>query len=117
MASLAAIVEHSLSMIRYYGRRRPPVKTAVALEYRRGRDRAPLVTASGRGEVAEQILSAAREHGIHIEPDPDLALLLADVDLGQAIPPQLYGVVAEILSFVYKLNSARMPETIGGDEG
>ncbi len=95
-------------MIRYYGRRQKPrrrIKTAVALEYQRGRDPAPTVTASGRGELAEQIISLARAHGVYIQEDPQLADILADLDLGEAIPRQLYQVVAEVLAFVYQLNA------------
>ena len=87
--------------------RRRAIRKAVALEYRRGRQRAPVVTASGRGELAEQIIALARKHGVYVQPDPDLVELLARLDLGTAIPPQLYYVVAEILAFVYKLNSAQ----------
>ena|SRR5437016_2530360 len=95
-------------MIRYYGQRRArprATKTAVALEYKRGRDSVPFVTASGRAEIAGQIIEVAQQHGVHIEPDPQLAEILAELDLGQAIPKQVYYVVAEILAFVYKLNS------------
>ncbi len=98
-------------MVRYYGRRRPPrVKTAVALEYERGKDRAPSIAASGRGDVAEKIIKLAKERGIYIQPDPDLAEILAELDVGEAIPPQLYYVVAEVLAFVYNLNAAHAPK-------
>jgi flagellar biosynthesis protein len=80
---------------------------AVALEYRRGDQRAPVVTAFGKGKLAEQIIAVARAHGVYIESDPDLVELLAQVDVGMAIPPHLYYVVAEILAFVYKLNGAQ----------
>ena len=83
------------------------VPKAVALEYRRAEQRAPVVTAFGKGQLAEQIIALARAHGVYIQPDPDLVELLAQVDVGMAIPPQLYYVVAEILSFVYKLNGAQ----------
>ncbi|MDE3074945.1 MAG: EscU/YscU/HrcU family type III secretion system export apparatus switch protein [Chloroflexota bacterium] len=95
-------------MTRYYGRRRPrQVRTAVALEYERGKSSAPAVAASGRGEVAEQIIALAQAHGIYIRPDPGLAEALAQLDVGEAIPPQLYQVVAEVLAFVYRLNAAQ----------
>jgi flagellar biosynthesis protein len=86
--------------------RRRPIRKAVALEYKRGgKQRAPVVSASGRGQVAEQIIALAQRHGVYVQPDPDLVELLSHLDLGTAIPPQLYYVVAEILAFVYKLNS------------
>ena len=83
------------------------VRKAVALEYQGGKQRAPTVTASGKGELAERIIALARRHGIYVQPDPDLVEVLSRLDLGTAIPPQLYYVVAEILAFVYKLNSAQ----------
>lgn len=79
-------------------------KTAVALKYRAGTDRAPQITAKGRGRTAEKIITLAREHGIYVHPDPDLAAVLAQLDLEAEIPPELYGVVAELLAFVYRLN-------------
>jgi flagellar biosynthesis protein len=90
--------------------RRRPLRKAVALEYNRGgKQRAPVVTASGRGELAERIIALAQQHGVYVQPDPDLVELLSRLDLGTAIPPQLYYVVAEILAFVYKLNQAASP--------
>lgn len=87
--------------------RRRGLRRAVALEYQRGKQRAPVVTASGQGQVAEQIIALAEKHGVYVQPDPDLVEVLGQLDLGAAIPPQLYYVVAEILAFVYKLNSAQ----------
>ncbi len=74
---------------------------AVALRYRPDRDRAPKVTATGSGDVAEQILQLARKHDIPIREDRNLIQVLSQLDPGQEIPPELYFVVAEVLSFVY----------------
>ena len=90
------------------------VPKAAAIEYRRGERRAPVVTAFGKGELAEQIIALARSKGVYIRPDPDLVELLAQVDVGMAIPPQLYYVVAEILAFVYKLNGAQAASSQSG---
>jgi flagellar biosynthesis protein len=84
-----------------------PPKTAVALKYDRVKNRAPAVTASGRGPIAERILKLARENGVPVREDPDLVQLLAKLDLGQAIPGELYPIVAEVFAFVYRLNGAR----------
>jgi flagellar biosynthesis protein len=87
---------------------RPPApKTAVALEYTPGKHRAPVVAAKGRGEVAERIIALAEQHGVPIRRDPDLVQVLAKLDLDQAIPPELYAVIAEIFAFVYTLNNRR----------
>ncbi|NOZ06830.1 MAG: flagellar biosynthesis protein FlhB [Chloroflexi bacterium] len=76
---------------------------AVALRYDEAIAPAPVVTAAGRGEVAERILALAREHGIAIREDPDLVALLAQLDVGQIVPSELYPVIAEVLSYVYRL--------------
>lgn len=79
-------------------------REAVALEYKSGRDDAPRVTAKGRGELAERILDLARIHNIPIHQDTDLVQLLGQLELEAEIPPMLYRVIAEILSFVYFVN-------------
>lgn len=77
---------------------------AIALRYHPHRDQAPRVTAKGSGKVAEKIIAVARDHGIPLHEGPALVEILSQLDLHQEIPPTLYGVVAEILAFVYSLN-------------
>ena len=89
-------------------RRRPkPSDLAVALRYN-GSD-APRVTASGRGPVAARIEALAREHGVPLQEDPQLAATLAQVPLGEEIPQALYAAVAEVLAFVYFLADRAPP--------
>lgn len=80
------------------------IRKAVALLYDRQKNDAPVVAASGKGELAERILATAREAGIPIREDPDLVEILARVPVGEEIPVELYQAVAEILAFVYSLN-------------
>ena len=80
-------------------------KKAVALQYQPKSDNAPKVIAKGKGQVAEKIIEIAREHNIYIHNDPDLIEVLSQLDLNQEIPPDLYIVIAELLAFVYSLNS------------
>lgn len=75
------------------------VKTAVALEYD-PEDIAPRVIASGKGIVAERILETAKEASVPVHEDSKLASTLSKLEIGDAIPPELYEVVAEILVFV-----------------
>ncbi len=77
---------------------------AVALRYLREKDPAPRVVAKGRGDVAEKILALAREHGIAVHPDADLAEVLVQLDLGKVIPEELYQALAEILAYLYRMN-------------
>lgn len=81
-------------------------KTAVALAYSQT-DAAPRVVAKGRGLVAERIISRAREHGVYVHESPELVSLLLQIDLDQRIPPQLYIAVAELLAWLYRLESGQ----------
>lgn len=80
---------------------------AVALSYEAGKMPAPTVTAIGQGEMAERIIALAKEHGVTIREDPTMVALLAQLDIGEIIPPELYPVVAEVLAFVYRLKHKR----------
>jgi len=79
-------------------------QSAVALEYAPAERDAPMVTALGRGELAEQIIREACRAGVPIREDRDLVELLMQLDIDQCIPPELYRAVAEILFFLYGLN-------------
>ncbi len=80
-------------------------RSAVSLKYDSRKNKAPLVTAKGKGLMADKIIALAQENNIPIKEDPDLVQLLSQVDLNREIPAALYKVVAELLSFVYKLNN------------
>jgi flagellar biosynthesis protein len=74
----------------------------AALRYDHPKDRAPKLVAHGQGHVAERILALAREHGIPVHEDRELVEVLARLDLEDDIPGEVYQVVAEILSFLYR---------------
>ncbi len=80
-------------------------KRAVAVRYDPESDNAPKVIAKGRGRIAEKIIELAVNHGLYIHNDPDLVEVLSQLDLNQQIPPDLYVVFAELLSFIYSLNN------------
>jgi flagellar biosynthesis protein len=79
-------------------------QSAAALEYSPSKAQSPRVTAQGRGEMAQRIIQEAKRAGVPIREDPTLVDLLLQLDLDQAIPPELYQAVAEILFFIYRLN-------------
>ena len=81
-------------------------KTAVALQYNVGEE-APKIIASGKGILAEKILDKAKESDIPVYEDEKLADTLSKLDIGDMIPPELYGVVAEILVFVDKMDKIK----------
>lgn len=80
-------------------------KQAVALQY--DGLGAPRLTAKGCAETAERMLAIAAKHDIPIYEDPELAAALAHLDLGDEIPELLYLAIAEVLAFVYDLDTLR----------
>ncbi len=78
-------------------------KIAVALSYNPG-DEAPTVIATGKGALAERIIDTAKDSDVPVYEDEKLAGTLSKLELGDMIPPELYGVVAEILVFVDRMD-------------
>jgi flagellar biosynthesis protein len=64
---------------------------------------APRVVAAGRGHVAETILARAREAGVPVHRDPELAGTLAALALGDEVPEELWTAVAQVLAWAYSL--------------
>lgn len=77
---------------------------AVALSYNIDEDTAPVIVAKGQGFIAQRIEEVAREWGIPLKEDSQLAEYLMALDLYQEIPSELYTVVAEILAFIYSMD-------------
>jgi flagellar biosynthesis protein len=73
---------------------------AVALLYEK--PRAPKVVAKGRGEIGGAIIEAAREHGVPLEQNPELAEALSRVELDDEIPEALYRAVAVVIGFILR---------------
>ncbi|MDE7353761.1 MAG: flagellar biosynthesis protein FlhB [Acetatifactor sp.] len=81
-----------------------PTHYAVAVKYDPDVADAPIVLAKGEDHLALRIKEIAKENKIEIVENKPLArMLYANVDVGQAIPPELYQAVAEVLAFVYHL--------------
>jgi flagellar biosynthesis protein len=78
---------------------------AVALKYETEKDSAPRVVAKGRDVIAEKIIEAAKVHNVPLYEDKNLVQVLEALDLDTEIPPELYRAVAEVLAFIYRLNS------------
>jgi flagellar biosynthetic protein FlhB len=84
-----------------------PTHFAVALSYDPAHA-APTVVAKGRDLVALRIRDLAREAGVHVTENPPLARALhAQLEVGQAIPEELFQAVAEVLAHVYRQNRRR----------
>jgi flagellar biosynthetic protein FlhB len=85
-----------------------PTHFAVALRYARALP-APKIVAKGADHVAHRIIASARESGVAVVQDPPLARsLFAAAEVGQYVPAEAFGAVAEILAHVYRA-SGREP--------
>ncbi len=83
-----------------------PTHYAVALQYERGME-APVCVAKGFDALARKIREVAEEHSVPLVENPPLARALhAAVEVDQAIPPEHYKAVAEVIGYVMRLRRA-----------
>jgi flagellar biosynthesis protein len=89
---------------------------AIALSY--DGSNTPRVTAKGEQQLAEKIIQAAEQAGVPLYPDPELAMVLSQIPLGEEIPDNLYKAIAEVIAFAYIL-AGKFPENFvpPGDPG
>lgn len=87
-------------------------RSAIALHYD-GRN-APRVSARGHGSIADEIIALAKQHGIPLQEDSELVGLLAQLQLDDEVPRELYLAVAEVIAFAYMV-TGRFPEGWGPD--
>ena len=80
------------------------IKQAVAVKYEMEEDNVPIITASGRGIIAENIIEKAIESDVTIYEDERLVKELLQFKVGTEIPPELYKIVAEILVFIESMD-------------
>lgn len=69
------------------------------------------VVAKGHGATAEQILDIAFSQGVKVRTDAELVQMLDLVELDSDIPLEALAAVAEILSYLYRLNAAAGSES------
>ena len=89
---------------------------AVALKHENARDAAPRVVATGRGAVAEQILEIAFANGVKVRQDADLVEILEAIEPDSEIPIAAFAAVAEILTYIYRLNAGDTEKPMSEDQ-
>lgn len=83
-----------------------PTHLAVALRYQQGEMTAPILVAKGAGRLAERIKEIARENGVPVMENKEVArFIYHNVDLDQEIPLDIFQAVAQILALVYRLKA------------
>ena len=80
-------------------------RETIALVY--DGEKAPVLTAKGEGELAEQIIQLALDYEVPIYENADLARMLTQLELGDQIPEALYRTIAEIIAFAWYLKGKR----------
>ena len=96
---------------------------AVDLKYNVEDDLAPIVIASGYGDIARRIIGIAEQHGIPVFRDDSAVSLLCMLEVGSSIPPALYEVVAaiycQLLRASYRIQNGHdpLPSGAGRDTG
>ncbi len=87
-----------------------PTHYAVALKYESGKTAAPICVAKGLDGLALKIREVAEEHGVPVIENPPLARALhASVEIDEAIPPEHYKAVAQIIGYVMRLSGKLRP--------
>jgi flagellar biosynthetic protein FlhB len=83
-----------------------PTELAIALQYDNEKSPAPAVVAKGARLMAERIRELAAEAGVPIVENVPLAqMLYKSVEVGGYIPERLYRAVAEVLAYVYQIDT------------
>jgi len=81
-----------------------PTHFAVAIEYRRSTMSAPIVLAKGKDLLAQRIKQIGREKGVPMVENVPLAqALYREAEVGQSIPADLFGAVAEVLAYLVRI--------------
>lgn len=88
---------------------RNPTHYAVALKYDIEKNEAPMLIAKGQDELASRIVKVAEESDVVvIENKPLARAIFATTDINREIPMELYGTVAEVLVYVYRLKEKQI---------
>lgn len=86
-----------------------PTHISVALRYKQGKDSAPRLVAKGINHMAYRIKEIAQENNVPIVEDKYLArFIYKNVELEEQIPQEIYKAVADILTYIFKLNNKRL---------
>jgi flagellar biosynthesis protein len=80
---------------------------AAALKYDQDRNASPELIAKGQGETANKILSLAKEHQISVFQNKALVDSLLNLEIHEEIPPRLYQAVAELFTWLMKVENRK----------
>ncbi len=93
------------------GNKRYRQTVATALAYNPENDVAPRVLATGSGALAYRIQKIARENGIPVHSDPEVAELLNQLPPGSPIPETMYRTMAAIFALLVAYDKSEIKES------
>lgn len=83
-----------------------PTHLSIAIQYDQETMDTPIVVAKGADNIAMKIREVAQEHHIPLYEDVSLARAMYDkVEPGDEIPVEFFNAVAEILAYIYRLQT------------
>jgi flagellar biosynthetic protein FlhB len=83
-----------------------PEHYSVAIRYDQEKMAAPVVVAKGSDDIALRIQDIAKDHQVPIARIPPLArLMYSRLEIGEAIPFQLFEAVAKVLAWAYEMKN------------
>ena len=87
-----------------------PTHYAVALKYESGKTEAPICVAKGIDALALRIRDVSEEAGVPVVENVALARALhATVEIDEAVPPEHYKAVAQVIGYVMRLTGQIRP--------
>ncbi len=82
-----------------------PTHFAIAIDYDKDKTPLPIILAKGQDALAQRMIEVAKQEGIPVMRNVDLARSLYETGTENAyIPKELIGAVAEVLRFIQELN-------------
>jgi flagellar biosynthesis protein len=82
---------------KFVGRSR--LSRAVALRYWAGLP-APFLAAKAEGRAADRLIEIAKEAGVPVWADPQLAEAVFPLEVGDFVPEECFEIVAKVFAFV-----------------
>lgn len=79
-------------------------KKVAALRYDQTIGNAPIISAAGKGLIADTIIEKAKENKIPIIEDSSTVELLAEFNINETIPEELYQAVAEVFAYIHRVD-------------
>lgn len=86
----------------------PNPQRRVTLKLTSGSNEAPVASSHTTAETLDRLLARARDQGIPLHQDAQIASLLASLRLRDDVPGTLYAAAASVLACVYEASGEKL---------